>query len=360
MSVQLGINAKVFLTTNLSSTGAVLDSGFTSDNTTEITIVRDSLSFSQTKQFSYINNHTAIDTTSYLETRANPTKSLGSLSFVTSLNSSSTGPFDAILWNALVNNMRYPLSVWTIGEANHTMKIIRQVSGTIAIGIIIQVDDVAYIFDSVRVDNLSLGLEIDQISTATWTCSFTSYRVVPATYTQSGNTYTLSGTLSGTAKVLDQSVYSWGSNRLSRISIAKAGGLDPVSLAGLELGLSVANNHTYLEDLGIDRTSLSNIYTDAGAASLAGRVRVYSRGVGNSTYTFTQELRNQLSDPYSTQIYELTIEIFSNTQSKLCDIQLYSCSLETITETNTEFTDIYNYKVVEGLEAKNCFIKFYT
>lgn len=360
MSIQLSRNLKVFLTTNLSSVGAVLDTGFTAQNTQQIIIVEDSFDFSQEKSYDYINTHNQIDPVSQLEIRGRPSLDVGSLAFATTLSTSSTGPLDSRMWNATVNELRYPLGAWTLASDSHTLSLTRQTQTTVSLGIIAFVDGVAYIFDSVRVNDVSLALTQEEVTTNNWNCLFEKYRVVPATYTVSGNAFTFAGGLTGTAVAEIHTNYTWAAGKLARVTVSKPNGLDPVQLAAIEINLAVQNSQSYIEDLGIDRTSLSVNYTDAGPAILEGSIVAYSRGPNSASYTLVQEIRSHMSDPYSTVLYDVKLEIFSDAQSKLCDIQLYNCSLQSTTAASDTLVDTFNFKVVDGVEAQNCFIKFYT
>lgn len=360
MSVQLSRNIKIFLTSNLTSTGAIETSGFTADNTTEIVIVDQSFSFQQAKSFTYISNTAALDQQSQIDIRSTPAKEMGVLSFGTTLNSSSTGPFDAKLWNALVNNARYPVTGWTIGSSSHELNIARQTQKTIAIGIIVLVDGVAYLFDNVRVETLSLSLAVDQISTAKWDCLFSSYRVVASTYSENSGTTTFSGSLSGTCNTLTYNNYTWGGSKLSMVTISKLEDLEPVNLAAVDLSFSISNTHTYIPDIGLDRTELGSFYSDAGSEVLQGSVRVYSKAIGTASQGLMQEIRGQANNPYSTELYNVELKIFSAVQVNLLDIKLYNCSIEALTQTDGMFTDTFNFRVVDGLQAQNCFVKFYT
>lgn len=360
MSIQLGRNLKIFLTTNLSSAGAVLATGFTPENTRELILVADSLDFSQSKSYEYINAHNQIDPNSQLEIRARPSLELGSLNFRTALNTSNSGPFDARLWNALVNELRYPLGAWTLAQDFHTLRLVRQTQKTVAFGMVVLADGVAYLFDGVRVNSVALELGQDSVASSNWTCVFDKYRVLPAAYTQSSGIATFSGGLTGTATLENHANYTWAGGKLARVTFAKQGGLDPVDVASLDLSLSVSNTQNYIPNLGIDRTELDQYYTDAGAALLEGTLTAYSRGQGTPSYNLLQELRSHASDPYSTALYDVQIQLFTGTQSKLCDIQLYNTSLLSTTSAGNVLTDNFSFKVVDGVQAQNCFIKFYT
>lgn len=360
MSIQLSRNLKVFLTTNLSSAGAVLDTGFTSDNTRQLIVVEESFDFAQEKSYDYITTHNQIDPVSQLEIRSNPTLEVGSLTFATTMNTGTGGPFDARMWNATVSGLRYPLGVWTISNDSQILKLTRQTQGTVAVGIIAFVDGVAYVFDSVRVSDLAISLTQEDVTTNNWSCAFEKYRAVPAVCSISGAAATFAGSLTGTAIAETDTNYTWAAGKLARVTVTKPGGLDPVQLAAIEIELAVQNSQSYIEDLGIDRTALGVNYTDAGPAVIEGGLIAYSRGPGSAIYTLVQEIRSHMGDPYSTSLYEIKIEVFGDAQSKLCDIQLYNCSLQSITSISDTLIDTFNFKVVDGVQAQNCFIKFYT
>ena len=359
MSVQLGRNLKIFVTSNLSSNGSVLLSGFTAENTQEIFIIRDSLEFSQLKSYEYINTSAQIDAVSQIETRARPTLDTGSLIFSTTLNTSATGPFDARLWNATVNSLRYPLTMWTNTTESHTLKLSRQEKSTIPLGILIFVDDLVYVFDAVRIQALGIGFAVDSVLANTWTCAFEKHSCLSASISTTGNTYTFSGSLTGTCAVQNLQSYTWAGGKLAKVTVGLTNNPETTPIASTEFNLSITNAQNYILNNGIDRTELSRFYTDAGPAVLEGTFSGYSRKQGSS-FNLVQQLRSDLSDPYNIKTYDVLLEVLSSSNTKVCDILLKHCSLEGTTVAGTVLTENFNFKVIDGLEAQNCFVKFYT
>jgi hypothetical protein len=359
MSVQLGRNLKIFITSNLSSNGLVMTTGFTPSNTQEIFIVSDTLDFNQNKSYEYISASGLMDTTSQLDIRAKPTLDTGNISFSTTLNTSDTGPFDARLWNATVNSLRYPLTMWTNTTESHTLKLSRQQNSTVSFGILIFVDNLVYVFDTVRVQSLNLSFGVDSVLVNNWSCIFEKHSCLEAAITTIGTTHTFSGSLSGTCVAANTQSYSWAGGKLAKITTGITNNPETTPIASTEFNLSIANAQNYIVNNEIDRTQLSMFYSDAGPATIEGSFSGYSRKQGSS-FTLVQQLRSHLSDPYNNRTYDILLEVLSSSSTKICDILLKNCSLESSTKVSTVLTDTFNFKVISGTEAQNCFIKFYT
>jgi hypothetical protein len=361
MSIQLGNNLKVFLTTNLSVEGKVLTSGFTEDNTTEIFIVSGSLSASQTKSYQYVDNHGILDSTKKLESIAKADLSTGSLNFSTSINSSSSGPFDKLLWNSLVSEATYPAGVWNIEATSETLQLARTFSTTKRLGVIVFSDDIVHVFDAVRIGSVSTFFDILDMLVNNWSCNFETSNVLTASCVAQPTRYALSGALTGFAQKLNVSNYNWAAGKLIKVGIGKQ--FEPISgyLASTALNLTVSNNQTYIEDNSIDRETLSQRYVDAGSMSIDGDVSFYTRSPGNYSHQLVQEINSYKNDPTYLGTYTILIEVMSTSTKKLCDIQLKSCNLlQATNDFSTVLSDKIDFKIVEGLEAQNCFIKFYT
>ena len=361
MRIQLGNNLRVFLTSNLSVEGKVLTSGFTKDNTSEIFIVSGSLSAQQTKAYQAIDNHGVLDSTKKLESMAKADLSTGSLNFSTSLNSSKTGPFDRLLWNALVNDASYPAGVWNIATDSQTMQLARTTSTTRNFGLLVFSDNIVHVFDAVRVNSVSTFFDISQILTNDWSCSFETSTVLTGACTAQADSYQLSGALQGSAEKLDLSKYSWAVGKLIKVGVGKQFEEIAGYLAATSLNLTVLNAQTYIEDNSIDRETLSQKYVDAGSSSIIGDVSFYTRSQGSYSHELVQEINSYKDDPTYLGTYNILVEVMSTSSKKLCDIQLSSCNLlQATNDFSTVLSDKIDYKVVDGLQTQNCFIKFYT
>ena len=362
MRVQLGNNLKVFLTTNINSQGKVQTSGFTADNTQEIFLVTESLSVQQIKSLQYIDNHSFLDSTKKLETVAKPDLDIGSISFSTMFNSSNSGAFDKLLWNALTNNSSYPGNIWTITDTFESMKLIRNTNATTQIGILIFTDELVYVFDAVRVESLNLSFDITSLLVNNWSCKFETEKILNANC-QSFNSelYELSGELTGFLKKSSIQDYTWATAKLAKISVKPASETISGLLASTSFNISIANNQSYIQNNSMSRQKLSQRYVDAGSMSVTGDLTFYTRGPGSYSNELVQEVDKYRDDPYYLKTYDITVEILSTNSTKLCDIQLNSCNLLQVTsEFSNVLSDKLDFKVVDESQAQNCFIKFYT
>jgi len=363
MKIQLGNNLKVFLTTNLDSTGKVLTTGFTVNNTRQISIVTGSLSASQEKSYQYLDSSNLMDPSRNLEVVANSTLELGSLNLSTTFNTSAEGPFDAWLWNALVNDSNYPAGKWTIGST-HTLGLVRNATRTYPLGVVIVSEDLVYLFDAVRISGLGLSFDLDSVLVSNWTCGYESYTcldTVVFTEVLQDRKYTLQGGLTGALHMLDHSKYLWGNSKLVKVYVSKQSeAFSENTLASIGIELNIANTQSYIEDSGFNRTKLAQIYSNAGSYTLSGTVNMYTRSGGSYSHELVKEIVSYKSDPFYKNTYNILLELMSSDTTKLCDIQLKSCNLQATTEFSTTLTDTINFKVIEGPEAQDCFIKFYT
>jgi hypothetical protein len=363
MKIQLGNNLKVFLTTNLNTSGTVLSSGFTTSNTKEIAIVSGSLSASQNKNYEYIEKSSLLDSVQQLESRVKASLDTGSIGFNTTFNTSSKGPFDAWLWNALVNQANYPAAVWNITSTSHTMDLVRTENTTYSIGILVFSDNLVYVFDDVKIGSLSLSLDISALLISSWSCNFKTYRVLDNVTLETvlaENKYVLSNGLTGAAEKIVLESYTWGIGKLLKVNVGKQSEEYTGTLASLGIELNIANNQAYIPNNSIDRQKLSQNYVNAGTFALDGSIRTYTRSSGSYSHDLIKEIGLYRDDPYYVNTYNILLEVMSGDTTKLCDIQLKSCNLQATTEFSTTLTDTINFKVVEGPEAQDCFIKFYT
>jgi hypothetical protein len=363
MKVQLGKNLKIFLTTNLSPQGKVLDTGFNSNNTEEIFVVSNSISASQTKDYEYVDNYNLLTSEVTLESLAKANLSVGSLNFSTTFNSSAQGPFDITLWNALSNQANYPAGIWQIAPTSQTMSLVRTANVTNAVGVIIFTDNLAYVFDAVRVNSLSMSFQLDSVLVNNWECSFDTFRVLQGaliSYIYSQNIYQLTGELTGSILKNSAENYNWAGGKMLKVSVGKQFNSYSTSLASLGLNISIKNNQTYITDNSIDRQKLSQNYVEAGSFTAEGDITVYTRGPGSDSYELIRELSLYRDDPYYTGTHNILLEVMSTASTKICEIQLKSCVLQTSTEFSNTLTDRIDFKVVQGEEAQDCFIKFYT
>ena len=364
MSIQFGNNIKVFITEHLDAEGAVILSGLTPLNTKQLIIEKDTLSVSQAKSYEYINSYSDIDSTNVIDKAVSSSLDTGTLGFRVGFNTSSTGPLDTLLWNGLVSFSSYPGDHWNLSNSAYKeLNILRNTSSIIDFGIIICSDDLTYVFNSMRVSSAAVSVDMNTLLGTDWSCSFTSYELITdLTVTLSNNgLYNLTrGTPVGTIAKANPDNYSWASGRLSKLLVRKLDTIESNSLALTSASIQLSNNITYIEDKWMDRSTLSNNFVDAGSYSIDGTLNFYTRSAGSYANTLVKEILATLNNPTSFSKYTFTLEIYGSGSTKLCDIQLSPCLVSAATDFSNILTNSITFKVVDGAQLDNCFIKFYT
>ena len=364
MNIQFGNNIKVFVTEHVDSDGAVILSGLTTINTKQLIIEKDTLSVSQAKGYEYINNYSDIDSTNVIDKAVSSTLDTGTLSFRVGFNTSSNGPLDAILWNGLVSFSSYPGDHWNLSNiAYKELNLLRDTASTVSFGVIICTDDLTYVFNSVRVGSAAVSVDMNTLLGTDWSCSFTSYTLISdLTVTLSNNElYSLTRDIPiGTVAKANPDNYSWASGRLSKLLVKKPDTAEVNSLALTSASIQLSNSITYIEDKWVDRSTLYNNFVDAGAYSIDGTLNFYTRSAGSYANTLINEILATLNNPISFSKYTFILEIYGSGSTKLCDIQLSPCLVSAATNFSNILTNSITFKVVDGTQLDNCFIKFYT
>jgi hypothetical protein len=310
MALNLIRNSRVFLTNNLTSSGAVAASGFDDTNTFEIQ-VQDGFSFSQ---------NTGTETVTLNEAGAAPIR--GQRSFNTSLepvdwnfatyvrpkfDAGGAGTGDdqvvaeeAVLWNAMsgTDAIGDPNAGWTatagttpvskvaFGNSNaHQLK---------AFGLIIVFEAVAYAIDNCAVDSATIDFGLDAIASITWAGKGTAMRQLSSVTigTPSAGVVTLGGGLSGTAKYKDTQA-RYIANKLSTMSIAALafGGLSAktYSLAITGGSITINNNLTYLTPANLGVVNQPITYF-TGSRAISATVTAYLKTGTNETAQLLSDL----------------------------------------------------------------------
>lgn len=314
MALNLIRNSRVFLTNNLTSSGAVAASGFDDTNTFEIQ-VQDGFSFSQ---------NTGTETVTLNEAGAAPIR--GQRSFNTSLEpvdwsfatyvrpkleegaTTTAGPDaddyvgceESVLWNAMAGTGAIgaagagwtktvgvtPSSKVAFGNSNaHQLQ---------AFGLIIVFEAVAYAIDNCAVDSATLDFGLDAIASVTWAGKGTAMRQLASVTiaAPSSGTVAFSGGLSGTAKYKDTSA-KYIANKLSTMSIAALafGGLSAKTYSVALTGgsITINNNLTYLTPANLGVVNQPITYF-TGSRAISATVTAYLKTGTNETAQLLSDL----------------------------------------------------------------------
>jgi len=315
MALNLIRNSRVFYTTNLTVTGAVAATGFTTANTQEIQ-VQDGFSFSQ---------NTGQETVTVNESGAAPIR--GQRSFNTSLEpvdfsfatyirpkfeegSISATALDsddyinaeeAVLWNSLSGTAAIgsagagwtksstfapPFATVAFGNSNaHQL---------LAFGLIIRFEDVTYVIDNCALDSATLDFGLDAIASITWAGKGTTMRQVATAVTlaDSSGTTTLSGGLGGTAKSKDTTA-AYIANKLSTLTLSSLafGGLSAkaYTLALTGGNLTISNNLTFLTPANLGVVNQPITYF-TGTRAVTSTVTCYLKTGTNESSTLLKDM----------------------------------------------------------------------
>ena len=362
MKLQLGNNIKIFVTTNLDANNNINLSTLTKSNTFQLIIQKDSLSIEQTKNLEYLENNEAIDNTVKLPSLSKPSLQLGSLGFTTLLNSSKTGPFDVLLWNSLVSQDSYPNYKWDLESAYYNMNLIRDTVSVRPLGFIIVTDNLVYILNSARVNNLNINLDTNSLVTCSWSLNYETATLLNQTNVlELTDGYQFSGEIIGQASKVNLNLYKWANSKMLLINVYEGQSTIKLgSLAATSLNLSLSNSLNYLEDNAIDRTSLSYMHVDAGSYNVQGSISFYTRSPGVFTNTFINNLISNATDALTTSTYRYTIELPITKTKNLCEISLPYCASTITTSFSSVLTNTVSIKLLDTVQPDYCFIKFYT
>ena len=312
MALNLIRNSRVFYTTNLTVTGQVAATGFTTSNTQELQ-VQDGFSFSQ---------NTGQETVTTNEAGATPIR--GQRSFNTSLepvdwsfatyirpkfeegstNSPAIdsddyiGAEEAVLWNSLSGTAAIgsagagwtktaggptPYSTVAFGNSNaHQLQ---------AFGLIIRFEDVTYVIDNCAIDSATIDFGLDAIASISWAGKGTTMRQV-ATAVAIDGSGNFTGGLTGAAKTKDTAA-AYIANKLSTLTLAAAafGGLSAKSytLALTGGSLTINNNLTYLTPANLGVVNQPITYF-TGTRAVTATVTAYLKTGTNETSTLLKDM----------------------------------------------------------------------
>jgi hypothetical protein len=361
MRVQLAQDIKLFITTNLDSSGTVNNSGFTNNNTWQLIPTTQGISLDQQKSHNYITGGDLMGAPSTKDTATSASVSAGSLSFSVALNSSKTGPSDLQLWNSLTNQFRYPGTQWQVTNLHRTMTVARNSTNIASLGFLIVYKNVVYKVNNAKVASAQISAPISELANTTWTLSFSSYETlsgVIVTNTTSG--YTFTGTFTGTAARQDTSKYIWAPGKLTTIDIYNNDEVEQGSLAALGLDITFNNTLDYLPGVFLDRSSTSPIFASAKAFEVTGNLQCYIRAPGSYIYTLLKQLETTRDSNLANTTRRLKLTIYSSSKTKVCEIYIGPCIVTNSVDVSQTLVAGVDFKAVQDAATEKSFIKFYT
>jgi hypothetical protein len=315
MALNLIRNSRVFYSTNLTATGAVAATGFTTANTQEIQ-VQDGFSFSQnTGQETVTVNesgpapirgqrsfNTSLEPVDFsFATYIRPKFEEGATSTVGLDSDDYIGAEEAVLWNSLSGTAAIgsagagwtksstfapPYATVAFGNSNaHQL---------LAFGLIIRFEDVTYVIDNCAIDSATLDFGLDAIASITWAGKGTTMRQVATAVTlaDSSGTTTLSGGLGGAAKSKDTTA-AYIANKLSTLTLSSLafGGLSAkaYTLALTGGNLTISNNLTFLTPANLGVVNQPITYF-TGTRAVTSTVTCYLKTGTNESSTLLKDM----------------------------------------------------------------------
>jgi hypothetical protein len=374
MSVNLIRNARVFLTTNVSSsTKKILTTNFTASNTFEIQVL-DGLSFSQ---------NTAAETVTVSEAGTAPMR--GQRSFNTTLEpvdwSFSTylrptwfdGTVDSVdsltpgdkvtaeedcLWKVFASHDATTFGTGTVASGGTPTtawnEIVSATASTpyawwnlnhsdknqlIPFGLIIVFDNVTFLIHNCAIESVSVDFGIDAIATAAWTgrgtliekmstsVTFGADTVVPGASTSGTGAFS-AGLTGGFRKKYTTSRYI--ANKLSQLSLKRIGGVfdqgsnDVTYSIPITGGnITIANNLTYLTPATVGVVNQPFEYF-TGTRTVTGNITAYLRSGSNETATLISDFATQMVKDDENQ-FELLLGLGGSVTTEIANKVVFSC-----------------------------------
>lgn len=294
MALNLIRNTRVFFTTNVNTTAGVVNaSGFTNTNTFEIQVL-DGFSFSQ---------NTTAETVTLNEAGSAPVR--GQRSFNTALDpvefsmstyirpklNTTPDPDQVVaeerwLWNAFAGTGAIGAAGagWTTGAASSQVAFTNSNAHQLQkFGMIIKVDNAAYIIDNCAMDQATIDFGIDAIATIAWTGRGTAIRRFDnLALGVSGSDVSFSGDITGTALVKDTTA-PYIANKLSTVSLVGGigGGGTTYTVPITGGSITFANNLTYLTPANLGVLNVPITYF-TGTRAISGSLTAYLRSGGTN------------------------------------------------------------------------------
>lgn len=343
MALNLVRNSRVFFTTNVSATtGVIAASGFDNTDTFEIQVL-DGFSFSQNTTTETVTLNEAGDTPNRGQRAFNTALEPVEFSFSTYIRpklDTNVVCEESVLWSAFATG-RGATEAWTAGTPSTLSFANSNKHQLKSFGMIMLVDNVAYLIDNCALDQAVIDFGLDAIATIAWTGRGTAIRQL-TNVTVAGDG-TLSG-LTGSVKVKDTSA-GYLANKLSTVTMVKGinGGGTSYSVPITGGSITFANNLTYLTPANLGTVNTPVTYF-TGTRAITGSLTAYLRTGG----TDTGAILNDLLTGSATEVapaYKATISIGGSSNSNKVVIEVPAAMLaiptiaaEQVVSTTMNFT----------------------
>jgi hypothetical protein len=344
MALNLVRNSRVFFTTNVSATGVVGSTGFDNADTFEIQVL-DGFSFSQNTTTETVTLNEAGDTPNRGQRAFNTALEPVEFTFSTYIRpklSTNVICEESVLWSAFATG-RGATDGWTPGTPSvlsfansnrHQLK---------SFGMIMLVDNVAYLIDNCALDQATIDFGLDAIATIAWTGRGTAIRQLTNVALDGTGTFT-GGGLAGAVKLKDTTA-GYLANKLSTVQMLKGinGGGQSYNVPITGGSITFANNLTYLTPANLGTVNTPVTYF-TGTRAITGTLTAYLRTGG----TDTGAILNDLLTGSATDVapaYKTTIAIGGSANSNRVEIgvpaamlAIPTVSAEQVVSTTINFT----------------------
>ena len=348
MTVSLLRNTRLFFTTNLSSTGAVKDTGFLPSNTFELQVLSGISVSQKTMQQNVTSanlgtpNRAKIEYTSSIE----PADFYFSTYIRPSISSGIISCDEHVLWNAFAGKggVQSTTPAWVDGSTTTPAELSFKYSNTTQLqqfGLIVVLDNITYALDNAVLNQVSIDFSIDGISTALWEGKGVVLRQLGTVTATKGTTVLLSGAISGSAKA-PNTLAPFIANKLSSLQITNSSAT-MYNLAITTGNIVLSNNITFVNTDGIlELKHPIGYYT--GTRSVSGTLTTYLKtGSANSGALATELLQNinlVNSDLYSVVLHIGGINSVNRVKLEMPAVLLNTpdLSLDSAVSVNISFT----------------------
>jgi len=307
MALNLVRNSRVFFTTNVSATGVVGASNFDNADTFEIQVL-DGFSFSQNTTTETVTLNEAGDTPSRGQRAFNTALEPVEFTFSTYIRprlNTNVICEESVLWSAFATG-RGSTDAWTPGPSVSTLSFTNSNKHQLkSFGMIMLVDNVAYLIDNCALDQATIDFGLDAIATIAWTGRGTAIRQVTGVTVAADGTLG-GGTLSGAVKVKDTAA-GYLANKLSTVTMVKGinGGGQSYNVPITGGSITFANNLTYLTPANLGTVNTPVTYF-TGTRAISGTLTAYLRTGGTDTGAILNDLltgsATDVAPAYSTTI----------------------------------------------------------
>lgn len=353
----------VIFTTNIDpDTGAINTTGFTKDNTREIEVIKDSFVVDQTVSEAYIESSNLLDTTTYADKISSVNVPEGSFSLSIYFNSSANGPHSPLLWKSLINK---PLEQQ---EGYIEQNLFREDTYVPVFGIIVVSNGITYLIENCRTQSVELSTNIQELVTLNWSGNFTSFKILgktTITEDEENSEYALSGALTGVMLDDKLSNYTLCMSKLTKVGISKTGELAPQGyIAFTDFNINIANELLFVENKGIDRTTLNQIFVGTKKFDITGSATFYTRNAGYA-YDLVKDIIDSRNPDY-TEVdidnrtkYKLFIYLTKPNDDPLAEIIIDGLTMTVSVELGQIFSNTISFKLSETENSVSSAIKFY-